>query len=141
MLTLKAFAKVNLVLEVLGSQPSLWREVARLALQRQRYSLATLHERALGGIPQRLVVTLVRLAAFYGNSEPEGLALRVRLSQHDLAAMLAKSLPGKVVAEGRIWTPEQAREALRRGAFAVVVGTAITRPVDIVKRFAAALRP
>lgn len=96
----------EVVLEVLGSQPSLWREVARLALQRQRYSLATLHERALGGIAQRLVVTLLRLAAFYGNSEPEGLALRVRLSQHDLAAMLGVSRQtinremGELIAQG-----------------------------------------
>jgi putative N-acetylmannosamine-6-phosphate epimerase len=43
-----------------------------------------------------------------------------------------------VIAEGRIWTPEEAREALRRGAHAVVVGTAITRPIEIVRRFARA---
>ncbi|MEI7527594.1 MAG: putative N-acetylmannosamine-6-phosphate 2-epimerase [Elusimicrobiota bacterium] len=59
----------------------------------------------------------------------------------DLVKRLAASLPGRVIAEGRIWTPEQAGEALRLGAFAVVVGTAITRPVDIIKRFAGALRP
>jgi CRP/FNR family cyclic AMP-dependent transcriptional regulator len=94
------------VLEVLDSQPSLWREVAGLALQRQRYSLATAHERALGDIAQRLVVTLLRLAALYGHSEPEGLALRVRLSQHDLAAMLGVSRQtinremGELIAQG-----------------------------------------
>jgi len=94
------------VLEVLDSQPQLWREVARLALQRQRFSLACLHERVLGGIPQRLVVTLLRLAALYGNSEPEGLALRVRLSQHDLAAILGVSRQtinremGELIAQG-----------------------------------------
>jgi len=79
------------VLGVLEKQPQLWREVAQLALQRQRYSLAALHERVLSGIPQRLAVTLLRLASFYGHSEPDGLALRVRLSQHDLAAMLGVS--------------------------------------------------
>ena len=52
---------------------------------------------------------------------------------------LAARLPGRVIMEGRIWTPAQAAEALRRGAHAVVVGTAITRPVEIVRRFAAAL--
>lgn len=40
-----------------------------------------------------------------------------------------------VIAEGRIWSPEQAMKAIHLGAFAVCVGTAITRPVDIVKRF------
>ncbi len=40
-----------------------------------------------------------------------------------------------VIAEGKIWTPEQAKEALRKGAFAVVVGTAITRPRLMTKRF------
>ena len=40
-----------------------------------------------------------------------------------------------VIAEGRIWSPEQAMKAVHLGAFAVCVGTAITRPVDIVRRF------
>jgi putative N-acetylmannosamine-6-phosphate epimerase len=43
-----------------------------------------------------------------------------------------------VVAEGRFGSPEEVAEALRLGAHAVVVGTAITRPIDIVRRFAAA---
>jgi hypothetical protein len=37
----------------------------------------------------------------------------------------------EAIAEGRIRTPAEAREALARGAFAVVVGSAITRP-DVV---------
>ncbi len=41
-----------------------------------------------------------------------------------------------IIAEGRIWTAEQAVEALRLGAFAVVVGTAITRPTVITRRIA-----
>ncbi len=41
-----------------------------------------------------------------------------------------------LIAEGRIWTPEQAKSAIEFGAYAVCVGTAITRPVDIVQRFA-----
>jgi putative N-acetylmannosamine-6-phosphate epimerase len=53
----------------------------------------------------------------------------------DLVARLARELPGRLIAEGRIWTPDEARRALDLGAHAVVVGTAITRPTDIVQRF------
>ncbi|MFC0006548.1 N-acetylmannosamine-6-phosphate 2-epimerase [Micromonospora siamensis] len=56
-----------------------------------------------------------------------------------LVGALAAALPVPVVAEGRINTPEEAAEALRRGAHAVVVGTAITRPAVVTARFAAAL--
>ena len=41
----------------------------------------------------------------------------------------------KIIAEGRIWTPDQARQALDLGAFAIVVGSAITRPNLITHRF------
>jgi N-acylglucosamine-6-phosphate 2-epimerase len=44
-----------------------------------------------------------------------------------------------VVMEGRIWTPEEAARALELGAWAVVVGSAITRPQLITRRFAEAI--
>jgi N-acylglucosamine-6-phosphate 2-epimerase len=44
-----------------------------------------------------------------------------------------------VIAEGRISTPEEARAALDAGAFAVVVGGAITRPQQITARFVRAI--
>lgn len=53
----------------------------------------------------------------------------------DLVEGLAAKLDVPVVAEGRIRTPSQARQALQRGAFAVVVGTAITSPAWITRRF------
>ncbi|NMB12368.1 MAG: N-acetylmannosamine-6-phosphate 2-epimerase [Firmicutes bacterium] len=40
-----------------------------------------------------------------------------------------------VIAEGGIWTPLEARKALDLGAHAVVVGSAITRPHVITRRF------
>jgi len=49
----------------------------------------------------------------------------------------ASSVP--VIAEGRIASPEQARQAVAAGALAIVVGTAITRPSDITRGFAAAI--
>lgn len=48
--------------------------------------------------------------------------------------------PVPVVAEGRIWTPEDAARALQAGAFAVVVGSAITRPHLITARFVKAMQ-
>jgi N-acylglucosamine-6-phosphate 2-epimerase len=44
-----------------------------------------------------------------------------------------------VIAEGRIRTPAEARAALDAGAFAVVVGGAITRPQSITATFVAGL--
>lgn len=57
----------------------------------------------------------------------------------ELVAELARDLPVPVIAEGRLHTPGQAAEALRLGAHAVVVGTAITHPTSITRRFSDAL--
>ncbi|MER5423344.1 N-acetylmannosamine-6-phosphate 2-epimerase [Streptosporangium roseum] len=57
----------------------------------------------------------------------------------DLVGRLARDLPVPVIAEGRIHTTEQAAEAIRRGAHAVVVGTAITHPTSITRWFARAI--
>lgn len=57
----------------------------------------------------------------------------------DLVERLARGLDVPAIAEGRIRTPADAAEALRRGAYAVVVGTAITHPTTLTAQFAAAL--
>ncbi len=44
-----------------------------------------------------------------------------------------------VIAEGRISSPEEARQAIAAGALAVIVGTAITRPAEIARSFAIAI--
>ena len=45
----------------------------------------------------------------------------------------------KIIAEGHIHYPEQAVKALEAGAFALVVGGAITRPAEITARFTGAI--
>jgi N-acetylmannosamine-6-phosphate 2-epimerase/N-acetylmannosamine kinase len=50
-----------------------------------------------------------------------------------------RTLTPHVIAEGRIHTPDQAAEALRCGAFTVVVGSALTRTEHATSWFAAAL--
>ena len=58
----------------------------------------------------------------------------------ELVRRLASVLFVPLLAEGRIATPEQARAALDAGAWAVVVGGAITRPQQITQRFLQAIQ-
>jgi glucokinase-like ROK family protein len=51
-------------------------------------------------------------------------------------AQLAAAVRVPVIAEGRIDSPQLARQAIRAGAFAVVVGSAITRPHLVTRAFA-----
>ncbi len=57
----------------------------------------------------------------------------------ELVQELARATDTPVVAEGRYWTPELMKRAFDLGAYAVVVGTAITNPGAITKRFADAV--
>ncbi len=51
-----------------------------------------------------------------------------------------RGIPGlPIICEGRVHTPEEARAAIDAGAWAVVVGTAITHPTSITSWFKAAL--
>jgi N-acylglucosamine-6-phosphate 2-epimerase len=54
----------------------------------------------------------------------------------ELVRLLAKLLKKPLVAEGRIWSPAEAIEALEAGAEYVVVGGAITRPQFITQKYA-----
>ncbi|MEW2488617.1 putative N-acetylmannosamine-6-phosphate 2-epimerase [Streptomyces sp. NPDC048411] len=57
----------------------------------------------------------------------------------DLVAALSAAIDVPVVAEGRINTPQEAAEALDRGAHSIVVGTAITAPTALTTRFVAGI--
>ena len=54
---------------------------------------------------------------------------------YELVEKLVKALPIPVIAEGRVHYPDQAKKMLELGAHAVVVGGAITRPLEIAQRF------
>ena len=58
----------------------------------------------------------------------------------EMVRRLARALTVPVIAEGRYSRPEQVLEAFRAGAFAVVVGRAITDALSITKSFVDALK-
>ncbi|ANU46614.1 N-acetylmannosamine-6-phosphate 2-epimerase [Enterocloster clostridioformis] len=53
----------------------------------------------------------------------------------ELVRRLASELPIPVIGEGRVHTPDEAVKMLDMGAWAVIVGGAITRPLEIAGRF------
>jgi putative N-acetylmannosamine-6-phosphate epimerase/N-acetylglucosamine kinase-like BadF-type ATPase len=73
------------------------------------------------------------LSGYTGGPVPDG-------PDVDLVAALAERLDCPVLAEGRYWTPEQVREAIAAGAYAVIVGTAITNPMAITTRLLKAMQ-
>jgi CRP/FNR family cyclic AMP-dependent transcriptional regulator len=112
------------VIEVLDAEPVLWRDVAKLGLQRQRLSIVLLQNQMLNSVHGRVAATLMSLVHFYGGQgssgqgqgqiqgqgteEGEAAGPLVRLSQTDLAAMLGLSRQtinkelGRLVEEGAI---------------------------------------
>lgn len=64
----------------------------------------------------------------------------INIPDYDFIKKLVRDCRHPIIAEGGIWSPEQLKEALDTGILAAVVGTAITRPMDITKRFVAAIQ-
>ena len=58
----------------------------------------------------------------------------------ELVGKLARECGKPVIAEGGIWLPDQLKAALDAVALAAVIGGAITRPMEITRRFVSAIR-
>lgn len=63
----------------------------------------------------------------------------IEIPNYNLMKQMVELLHVPVIAEGGIWAPNQLKEAIDCGVFAAVVGTAITRPMDITRRFVDAI--
>ena len=57
----------------------------------------------------------------------------------ELIERYKNELSSPIIAEGGIWVPDDLKNVYKAGAFSAVCGTAITRPMDITKRFVKAL--
>lgn len=64
---------------------------------------------------------------------------KINEPDYNLVKSLVSAIDVPVIAEGRIHSPEQAVKMLELGAHAVVVGGAITRPLEITNRFIEAI--
>lgn len=53
----------------------------------------------------------------------------------ELLSALMKAVRVPVIMEGRLWEPAEVKRAFELGAFAVVIGSAVTRPHEITRRF------
>lgn len=59
----------------------------------------------------------------------------IAIPDYELLKKLTSEFGMPVIAEGGIWSPEQLKQAMDCGVWACVVGTAITRPMEITKRY------
>lgn len=57
----------------------------------------------------------------------------------ELLARLMEQVEAPVILEGRLWEPYEVTQAFELGAFAVVIGSAISRPHEITRRFKSAI--
>lgn len=111
-------------------------------------TIAALHDRTdalvmadVGGLEDGLATAaagadlISTTLAGYTNSRPTTAGPDI-----SLVTELARAVGVPVLAEGRIRTLDQARACIQAGAYAVVVGTAITHPTSITRWFAEALK-
>ena len=78
-------------------------------------------------------------SAFGGMSGYTPQSPKLEGPDYELVRRLSADLPIPVIGEGRVHTPQEAVQMLASGAWAVVVGGAITRPLEITGRFIKAI--
>ena len=104
---------------------------------------------AAAELPGRIVADVDTASAGHAAAEAGASAIATTLSGHTspetvagpdtpLVAQLSHEIDIPILAEGRYSTPEEVWAAYGAGAFAVVVGTAITDPEELTRRFATA---
>lgn len=64
---------------------------------------------------------------------------KIEANDFEILREIVAKVKHKVIAEGNIDTPEKAKRVIELGAYSVVVGSIITRPQMITKRFSDAL--
>ncbi len=63
-----------------------------------------------------------------------------QLPNLDMMKRLVNETNTEIIGEGGIWYPEQLKQAMNTGILTAVVGTAITRPMEITKKFVEAIK-
>ena len=107
-------------------------------------TIARIHEQTTALVMADVGSVADGIAAYEAGADCVGTTLcgytgeRPKTDGPDLEVLreLASGLPIPVIAEGRVHTPAQASACVDAGAFAVVVGTAITHPTTITTWFA-----
>ena len=66
---------------------------------------------------------------------PQSRHLKIESNDFEILRKIVAGTKHRVIAEGNIDTPEKARRVIELGAYCVVVGSIITRPQVITKRF------
>lgn len=77
----------SVVFHTLGSDALLWKDIAGVLSKQHRQIFATVLDQLTGNARQRLAAAIGRLVSIYG-MDLNTQSLRLRLAQHDLAAML-----------------------------------------------------
>lgn len=107
-------------------------EIIQLIRLKKRISMADISTLEEGINCEKLGVDIISTTlAGYTEYSP----LKNNEPDFELLEELVKSVNIPVVLEGRIWSPEEVDKAFSLGAHCVVIGSAITRPQLITKRF------
>lgn len=91
--------------------------------------ISTLEE---GVLAEKLGADIISTTlAGYTDESDKGL----EVPDYELLEQLVKTVKAPVFLEGRVWLPQEVKKAFELGAHSVVIGSAVTRPHLITKRF------